>query len=133
MGNKNIHNNRIVETSIPGSGDRWSHTEKRSSQFHGPFIRIGNNGNNNKMGEAFRQLINAIGFTTYLMGIIVNLNNWISIALGAVGVGWGVVKLLHGIEVWLIKRIERKERARKFFYDRSIDESERDEHPPAKK
>lgn len=80
------------------------------------------------MGEAFKALLNAVGFTTYLMGIIVNLNNWISIALGAVGVGWGVVKLLHGIEVMLIKRIERKERARKFKYNRTIEEDEKDEY-----
>lgn len=85
------------------------------------------------MGETVKFLVNTIGGTVFLMGIITNLNNWIAIALGAAGFGYAVFRALRERENWLIRRVERKERERDYFYNRSIEESEKDEHPPIRK
>lgn len=85
------------------------------------------------MGEVVRVLVNTIGGTVFLMGIITNLNNWIAIALGAAGFGYAIFRALKERENWLDKRIERKMKEREYFYNRTIEESERDEHPPIKK
>lgn len=127
MGHKNIYRNSSMETPVFGLGDKWMDKEERPSQFNGATVRNGNNRNNSKMGEAFKTFLNAIGFTTYIMGIVVNLNNWISIALGAVGVGFAVVKLLHAVEVLRIKKIDRLERERAYRYSRNIEDEEQDE------
>lgn len=128
MGDKNFYSNSRMETSLFGIGDSWMDKEERPAQFDGTIVHRGNKRNNSKMGEAFKTLGNAIGLTTYLMGIIVNLNNWISIALGAVGVGYGVIKALHAYEVYRIKRVDRREREREFRINRTIEEEERDEY-----
>lgn len=114
MGHKNIYSNSNMETSVLGAGDKWVDKKERLTQFNGAVIHSGNKRNNSKMGEAFKTFLNTIGFTAYLMGILVNLNNWISVALGALGVGFAIIKLLHAYEVYMIKRIDRKERERSF-------------------
>lgn len=124
MGNKNVHRNRILETSVRSFGDRSVNPEKRSAQFHGPFIHSGNNHNNNKMGEVVKVLANTLGGTVFIMGIIANLNNWIAIALGAAGFGFAVYRCLKERENWLIRKIERKERERSFKFGRTMAEEE---------
>lgn len=62
------------------------------------------------MGEGVKVFLNTIGFTTFIMGILANINNLLSVALGCVGIVWGIVKCLEKYEDYQLKRLDRIER-----------------------
>lgn len=114
MGNKHFSDNRSMEVIIPDSGNNQRDKEERFPQLNGYFVHTGYRYNNIKMGEIVKAFLNTIGFTVYLLGIIANFNNVISGLLGLVGFVFGVIKILHAREVWLMKRVDRKEHEAKF-------------------
>lgn len=62
------------------------------------------------MGEVAKVLANTLGFTAILLGIVANLDNFISILIGTVGFGFGLFKALEQREIYLEKRHNRRER-----------------------
>lgn len=55
-----------------------------------------------------KMVFNILGFIVYVIGILANLDNVMSVTLGVVGVGYAVVKLFTAIDNQMIKRIQRK-------------------------
>lgn len=51
---------------------------------------------------------NILGGFIYILGILANLDNVMSVTLGVIGVGYAVVKLFTAIDNQIIKRIHRK-------------------------
>lgn len=51
---------------------------------------------------------NILGGFIYILGILANLDNVMSVTLGVIGVGYAVVKLFTAIDNQMIKRIHRK-------------------------
>lgn len=62
------------------------------------------------MAEIAKIVFNYLGVVVYVMGILANLNNIISVTLGFIGIGFGIIKALTAYEHYLMKRIDRKER-----------------------
>lgn len=65
------------------------------------------------MGKVAEALINSLGFTAILLGIVANLDNIISILVGTVGFGFGLFKALEQREIYLEKRYNRRQRETK--------------------
>lgn len=63
--------------------------------------------NNFKMGEGLKMILNTVGITTYILGILANINNLASVMLACVGVVWGIVKCLEKWEDYQAKKWER--------------------------
>lgn len=88
------------------------------------------------MGEAATRLIDALGLTTALFAFIANFDNIIAWLLGAVAIVLGVIKCFHMYEGYLMKKIDRKQKARDFFLNRTIEEEEEadlEKYRPSKK
>lgn len=113
MGNKDFDRSSNMETRLPFGGDLRGHPEKRLSQFDGDPFHIGRRSNYRKMGEVAKALINSLGFTAILLGIVANLDNIISILIGTVGFGFGLFKALEQREIYLEKRQNRRDRERR--------------------
>jgi len=63
--------------------------------------------NNFKMGEGLKMILNTVGITTYILGILANINNLASVMLACVGVVWGIVKCLEKWEDYQAKKWDR--------------------------
>lgn len=59
------------------------------------------------MGESVKVLLNTIGLTTFIMGILANINNLLSVLLACIGIVWGIVKCLEKWEDYQLKKWER--------------------------
>lgn len=55
-----------------------------------------------------KMFFNILGGFIYILGILANLDNVMSVTLGVIGVGYAVVKLFTAIDNQMIKRIHRK-------------------------
>lgn len=73
-------------------------------------IHNSNRHNRFKMGEGVKMIINTIGLTTYILGILANINNLLSVMLACVGVVWGIVKCLEKWEDYQAKKWERQQK-----------------------
>lgn len=62
------------------------------------------------MAEIAKMVFNYLGITVYILGILANLNNVISVTLGFVGIAFGFVKILTAYENYLMKRMDRRDR-----------------------
>lgn len=112
----------------PASGDR-NNKKERLVELNGHRIYSNNRRNFFNMGEAANRLIDALGLTTAIFAFIANLDNVIAWLLGAVAIVLGIIKCFTMYEAYLIKKLDRKQKARDFFFNRTIEESEQDEHP----
>ena len=65
------------------------------------------------MGEIVKTLINTLGFTTVLLGILANIDNALSVLIGMLASGFALYKLLNERENYLLKRYDREERKEK--------------------
>ncbi len=79
-------------------------------KYYGYAVRSSHRNNRTKMAEIAKIVFNYLGLVVYIMGILANLNNIISVTLGFIGIGFGIIKALTAYENYLIKRIDRKER-----------------------
>lgn len=70
--------------------------------------------NNIKMADALKWMANSLGLSIFILGILANLGNIISVTLGVIGIAVAFVKCLKLYEDYLIRKIERKERERDF-------------------
>lgn len=86
------------------------HGGKYPFKYYGYAVRNSNRYNRFKMAEIAKIVFNYLGLAVYIMGILANLNNIISVTLGFIGIGFGIVKLLTAYENYLMKRIDRRER-----------------------
>jgi len=107
MGNKNIRRNINMENGLHSFNDSRNYKSQRFYERHGINIYSSPRNNNSKMGEIAKAFLNTLGWTAVLMGIVTNLNNWISLSVGAVGMAFAIYKTLNEREVWLAKRDER--------------------------
>lgn len=96
--------------------NRNKHGEgKYPFKYNGYAIRNYNRNNRTKMAEIAKIIFNFLGLTVYIMGILANLNNIISVTLGFVGIAFLFIKILTAYENYLIKRMDRKEREGKKY------------------
>lgn len=93
---------------IGGGGDN-TREYIRTRQPDGTYFYVYHKHNRFKVGEGFK-LLNYLGVTTFLFGILSNLDNLLSVLLGCVGIVWGVVKSLEKYEDYQIKKWERRQR-----------------------
>lgn len=61
------------------------------------------------MAETLK-ILNILGLTVYIMGILANLGNLVSVTLGIIGIAWGIIRCLRAYEEYLIRKIDRMER-----------------------
>lgn len=85
---------------------------KHSFKHNGDAIRHNHWHNRFKMAEAIK-LLDALGLTVYILAILANLGNVISITMGVIGIAWAVIKTLKMYEDYIIRKIERKEKQKK--------------------
>ena len=110
MDNKNIYVSSSMETRLSAARSVQGHREERFSKFDGRVVHIGTKRYSNRMGEIIKAVFNTVGVTTYILGILTNLNNLVSVLLGIVGFVFGVIKVFHALEVYRMKRIDRLEK-----------------------
>lgn len=98
-----------LEAGLRRTGNIKSNKAKRFSQPDGTIVhsRIGTN--RYRMGEVAKAIVNMAGILTYVLGILANLNNLLSVLLAAVGLWYVAVQALDKREDWLKKRRERKD------------------------
>lgn len=91
--------------------DRNGNSEgKYPFKYYGYAVRSSNRYNRFKMAEIAKMVFNYLGLAVYIMGILANLNNIISVTLGFIGIGFGIIKALSAYETYLMKRLDRKDR-----------------------
>ena len=101
---------RNGKADLPDVGNISGDKGKRFSQPDGSIVHGGNKRNRTEMGEIIRTVANTLGWVTLGIGFLANLDNILSVLLGVVALTFGVYKALHEKEVWLMKRLDRKER-----------------------
>lgn len=111
MGGKVVFMRRNIQDGIydSDSGASYSREYTRTRQPDGSYLYIYHKRNRFKVAEGFK-LLNLLGSTTFLFGILANLDNLLSVLLGCVGIVWGVVKSLEKYEDYQIKKWERRQR-----------------------
>jgi hypothetical protein len=112
MGNKDFDRSSNLEAGISDFSDNRVYPEKRLSEPNGYGIHSRNRSNRSKMGEVIKTLINSLGFTTILLGILANIDNALSVLIAMVALGFALYKLLNEREVYLMKKMDREERKR---------------------
>lgn len=106
MGRKITNVGSRLEVPVPSGGDSRAYQGKRFRFPDGTSVYHSGKHNRTKMAE-IKMIVNAIGLTMYIAGILTNLNNWIGIALGVVGFLVAVVMLATRYQKYRIVRIER--------------------------
>lgn len=112
MGNKNTFGSSHIQTDLHTAIRSKSHTREYAGTRKFAWLSLHYPGRNNnfQMGETVKVIINYIGITTYILGILANINNLLSVLLACVGVVWGFVKCLEKWEDYQIKKWERRQR-----------------------
>lgn len=106
-----------LENDLHRFGRNRDNEGKYPFKYYGYTVRNSNRYNRFKMAEIAKIVFNYLGLTVYILGILANLNNIISVTLGFIGIAFAIVKLLTAYENYLMKRIDRKERGHKKFED----------------
>lgn len=109
MGNKNNVGTRHFQTDIHHLFHSKTYTPEQSPAYKFTRLRLywGNSVNHIQMGESVKVLLNTIGLTTFIMGILANINNLLSVLLACIGIVWGIVKCLEKWEDYQLKKWER--------------------------
>lgn len=89
---------------------RYGHNGgKYPFKYSGYAFRSNGRHNRFKMAETLK-ILNILGLTVYIMGILANLGNLVSVTLGIIGIAWGIIRCLRAYEEYLIRKIDRMER-----------------------
>lgn len=99
-----------MENDIHRPGRNGTGGGKYPFKYYGYAVRNSNRYNRTKMAEIAKMVFNYLGLTVYILGILANLNNVISVTLGFVGIAFGFVKILTAYENYLMKRMDRRDR-----------------------
>lgn len=112
MGNKNVSVGSHVQATVHHISSGKVDTDQHAIPHQPPWNPIYHRSRNNyfQMGEAIRMTFNLIGGTTFILGILANLNNLLSVALACVGIVWGIVKCMEKYEDYRLKKWEREQR-----------------------
>ena len=87
------------------------HEYTRVQQPDGSYYYVHKPHNRYKLAFKF---LNYLGLTTYLFGILANINNLLSVLLAIVGIVWVVLKCLEKNEDWRLKKWERQQREKEY-------------------
>lgn len=99
-----------LENDIHRPDRNRSNQGKYPFKYYGYAVRDHHRNNRFKMAEIAKIVFNYLGLTVYILGILANLNNIISVTLGFVGIAFGLVKILTAYENYLMKRMDRRDR-----------------------
>lgn len=97
--------------NIGGNGYR---VRAQNYQRDWDFIHYLSRHNNAKMAETVKYMLNALGISIYILGILANLSNIVSVTLGVVGLAYAIIRAFKAYEDYLIRKIERMERQRDY-------------------
>lgn len=115
MGGKIVFMGRDIQTDIYDLGSISGNTREysRTRQPDGTYFYSYHRNNRYKVAEGFK-LLNFLGLTTYIIGILANINNLLSVLLALVGIVWVVLKCLEKNEDWRLKKWEREQREKEY-------------------
>jgi hypothetical protein len=98
-----------VQNDLRSSYRYGNNGGKYPFKYSGHAVRGNGRYNRFKMAETIK-ILNILGLTVYLMGILANLGNLVSVTLGIIGIAWGIIRCLRAYEEYLIRKIDRMER-----------------------
>lgn len=110
MGNKSNDFRSKFQAGLHSSVHNGHNRAERFRQSDGSIIHGNTWDSNNKMGEAAKIVFNIAGLTAFIMGILTNWNNFISILLGVIGLLYAAIKCARELEEYRYKKLERKEK-----------------------
>jgi hypothetical protein len=112
MDNQDVFVDSPIQATLHNTVSSKTHTRQfaYTRKFNWFSIHRGRSNNNIQMGETIKVMANLLGATTFILGILANLNNLLSVALACVGVVWGIVKCLEKYEDYQLKKWERLQR-----------------------
>lgn len=110
MGNKGNDFSSKFQAGLHSFGYNEHNKAERFRQPDGSFLYGGFGRSNNKMGEAAKIVFNIAGLTAFIMGILTNWNNFISVLLGVVGLLFAAIKCAREMEEYRYRKLERREK-----------------------